>query len=140
MQGIEDGRQSDRCTEDHAGNRAAPLGIAALTTWINITIRFAPDAAQAKREARLIFFKVTGWIALAVVVVQMAQQIISPNLSLRASLLVIILDSFVLFNAYMLWVLRRHLQLIDKLNEMFGHLTEVVGHLVDAQEQPASSN
>lgn len=38
-----------------------PLGIAALTTWINIKIKFAPDATQATREAKSIFTKVAFW-------------------------------------------------------------------------------
>src|SRR5690242_13150431 len=52
------------------------LGIAALTAWINITIRFAPDAAQAKRETRRIFVVIlfviefiwiTGYLAWLVI-------------------------------------------------------------------------
>jgi hypothetical protein len=93
---------------------AIPLGTAAITTWVNITIKFAPDAAHAMREAKAIAFKIADWTTQAVVAGEIIWQIVSPFPNNRISLLVIILNSFVLFNAYMIRWNGRIMNLIYK--------------------------
>jgi len=105
---------------------AVPAGIAALTTWINITIRFAPDAAHAMREAKQIVARVVGWIAYIWIAGVIVWQFILPDPNPRLSLLIIILNSFALFNAYILWQLRSILKLLQTQAEHVIGLAEIV--------------
>jgi hypothetical protein len=118
---------------------AVPLGIAALNTWINITIKFAPDAAHARREVTEIFIRVIGWIGNSVVLGQLIWQIISPNPNLRLSFLLILLDSFSLFNSYLYWLLHSVFNLIGKQTAAVGTLGEVVRDLVKIAKRDADS-
>jgi hypothetical protein len=103
-----------------------PIGIAALTTWINITIRFAPDAAHAAREAKAIALKLAGWTANAALAGMLIWEIASPVPNPRTSILLIILYSFSLFNVYVLWLNRLVVNLIMSQAKLLLNLTEIV--------------
>jgi hypothetical protein len=118
---------------------AVPLGIAALNTWINITIKFAPDAAHARREVTLIFARVTMWISSSVVLGQLVWQIVSPMSNQRVSFLLVLLDSFTLYNVYVMWLhgvilnmLLEHLRLMGKLSDTIRLIGESLDKLVSA--------
>jgi hypothetical protein len=110
---------------------AIPLGIAALTTWINITIRFAPDAAHAIQEAKKIFLKVAGWTANGVLVGGIIWQIVWPDHNARASILIILMYSFSLFNSYVIWLHRFTLNLISQQSNSMLTLAQTVRELVE---------
>jgi hypothetical protein len=59
---------------------AITLGIAVLTQWLNAqfntAIKFAPDAAHAKREIRQIVLNLIGWAAQGIVALQLIWQIL----------------------------------------------------------------
>jgi len=121
---------------------AIPFGIAALTTWINITIKFAPDAAHARREAALTFMTVIAWIANGGVLVLLIWEIISPNPNLRVSLLVIIMNSFGLFNFYMLMLylqlrhsIARQGEYSGRIDQRLTDLAKLVGKLIEINEK-----
>jgi hypothetical protein len=118
---------------------AIPLGIAALTTWINITIRFAPDAAHAIREAKEIFLKVAGWIANAILAGVLTWEIVSPNPNVRVSMLIILMYSFSLFNSYVLWLHRFTLNLISRQSDSMLTLAQVVHKLVEGARATADT-
>ncbi len=82
---------------------AIPIGIAALTAWINIKIKFAPDAAHASREAKSIFFKLFLVITHLYLAGLLIWVIVSPKPWNRADYIVVILNSLVLFHSYMMW-------------------------------------
>jgi len=118
---------------------AVTLGIAALNTWINITIKFAPDAAHARREVTLIFARVTMWISSSVVLGQLVWQIVSPMSNQRVSFLLVLLDSFTLYNVYVMWLrgvilntLLEHLRLMGKLSDTIRLIGESLDKLVSA--------
>jgi hypothetical protein len=108
---------------------AVPIGIAALNTWINITIKFAPDSAHATREVTLIFIRVIGWVGNSAVLGLLVWQIISPDPNLRVSFLLIILDSFVLFSGYVAWLHIQTVKMIMEQANMIGGLTDLVRKL-----------
>jgi len=94
------------------------LGIAFVTTWINIKVRFAPTAAHAMKEARAILLIVVAVILNLYMVGMLVSEIVSPNPDLRTSILHIILYSFVLFNNYICFMQFMVLQMISKLADV----------------------
>ena len=100
------------------------IGIAFVTTWISIKVKFAPTAAHAMKEAKAILLVVVAVILNLGVAAQLVLEILLPNPNLRISLLYIIFYSFVLFNSYISFVFMRLLRLIGRLVTIAEVLTE----------------
>lgn len=114
-----------------------PVSVAALNSWVNITIKFAPDAAQAKRDAKAIFLTVVAWICNLLAAGMLIAQLVWPMSNGRVSILLIIMNSFTLFTTFVFWLvgymmtqitnqMTRALDLIHDQAKMIRTLTENV--------------
>jgi hypothetical protein len=79
------------------------IGIAMLSAWMNITIKFAQNPAQAKQAVILILLRIIGGVANVGCLFFLVREVLSPNPLTRSSLMYIIFLSLVLFNTYLLW-------------------------------------
>jgi hypothetical protein len=122
------------------------LAIAALTAWVNIAIKFAPDAAQARRETQRIFllllFVIGNICLIGSLVILLFWPVFSPSLSS----FLMIGDCLALYSTALFWCLekslepffelhRKQIELIDagyvKLEEQIAFNREQI-ELIDA--------
>jgi len=94
---------------------------AALFSWINIKIKFAPTEAHAKKDVRRIFLFVLGviqWLAFAYLLWWVVMQFISDAPISARKLLWILLAAFGLFHTYMMVWIMMVVQITGKLAEV----------------------
>ncbi|SRR6266446_3630438 len=73
------------------------LLICALTAWINITIKHAPDKQSAVRGTVLIFARIFALICAAGALALLIREVLSPEPLTRLSVFFIALDTSALF-------------------------------------------
>jgi hypothetical protein len=109
---------------------AVPVGTMLLNAWINITIKFAPDAREAKIEIIRILARVAMWISNCVLLAQLVWEFVSPHPNLRFSVLVIALDCSALSANYMMWIVIKLADFVTANARDLDRLHETVRALV----------
>jgi hypothetical protein len=103
-----------------------PCGVAILTIWVNIKVKFARDAAHAISEVKGIFAWVLVWIANALIAGNLIWEFLQPSANARLNLAFILFNSFALFNSYMMWLILRLLKIMRKQAEATARLVDIV--------------
>src|SRR5678815_976749 len=101
-----------------------PLAGCALNSWLNIKIKFATDAPQAKREVRWVFSTIFRWGFNAYCAGVIIWQVSSSGPLTRSSLVNILVPSFALFHHYMLWWINNLSARITQAFELSGKLSD----------------
>ena len=120
---------------------AVLVGSAALVSWINIKIKFAPTEAQAKKDIRRIFliiFGVLQWVAFAYLLWWIIKQFMADTPITTRNLMWILLAAFGLFHTYMMvwiWLL---MLLLGKFKELLFQNVDVTMALMKHAEKTAS--
>jgi|ERR1035441_10134583 hypothetical protein len=91
------------------------IGIAAVTAWVNITIKFAPTADHAKNDAKRIFLLVLSVLSQVFLLWVLISEYLSSEPLTRHSLFVILMVSFGLFHSYLFLVYRMFIKLIFRM-------------------------
>ena len=96
---------------------AVPFGTAALTAWISIKIKFAPDAVHATREVMTIFLKVYLGMSYLYSAGALVWLFTSSRPIDRLFIFAVMLNSFALLNGYLLYWLNQVWNLFGKLSK-----------------------
>jgi hypothetical protein len=114
---------------------SVPFVIAALNAWLNIKIKFAPDAAHAAHEVKLVCRKVFLWIANAYSAGVIVWLFVFWPID-RLFILAVMVNSFGLFHSYLMywldqvWIsLRKHTDTDESLADAVSSLTTAVNAL-----------
>jgi len=99
---------------------AIGVGIASVTAWINIKIKFAQNADQAKRDTKrifiILFFTASHLYILWVLITQLLEPLSNK------SLIIILSCCFGLFHSYIMYLFNRLLNLSEKISGIFNVL------------------
>jgi hypothetical protein len=91
---------------------ATGLVIASVTAMINIKIKFAKSAEEAKRDIASIFLKIIFWPTQAYLAWSLYSQFTSSEPLTRTSLFLMLISAFGLFHGYMIYLFNLTLGLI----------------------------
>jgi hypothetical protein len=116
-----------------------PLAACALNSWLNIKIKFAPDAEQAKRETRLALLRVLGWISNLYMVVILVWQFTWTVPLTRLSILAILIPLFTLFHSYVLWWIRQVLEIFQDQGKIMSLQAEAMKGQLELIRQVADA-
>jgi hypothetical protein len=93
----------------------AAFGLAIITSWMNITMKFGQHAHQAKLDTKTIFWRFVGGIANLYLFLFLARELLSSAPLTRESLTIIIIASLGLHNAFVMWWTGQIIQFISDL-------------------------
>jgi hypothetical protein len=93
---------------------AIGVGIAALTAWINITIKFANNAEDAKRDIKRIFYLIVSFLSQCIVAYFLFKNLISDKPLDRVSVFAIIVSTISIVGSIFSYLLFKILVLIEK--------------------------
>ena len=93
----------------------AAFGLALITSWMNMAMKFGPHTAQATRDTKTIFWRFVGGIANLSLCLFLARELFSSAPLTRESLIIIIIASLGLHNAFVMWWTGQVIQLISDL-------------------------
>ena len=98
------------------------ISVCALNSWINITIKHAPDKASASRETKLIFLRIVEWICNLGVGAFLLREIVSPEPLTRWSVFLMVWYSSALVFA-MIAVLMRAMD--NRYRDVIGDMLKL---------------
>ena len=93
----------------------AAFGLAVITSWMSIAIKFGQNADQAKRDTKTIFWRFVGGIANLYLFLFLAREMLSSEPLTRRALAVLIIASLGLYNTFVMWWIRQMIDLIFDL-------------------------
>ncbi len=102
-----------------------PIAACALNSWLNIKIKFAPDADQAKRDVRQVLFRIFFWLSNVSLVGVLVWQIRLPDPITRLSLVSILIPAFALFSNYVQWFILSILETISDITYSIKKAAEI---------------